>query len=182
LGVDSVSDLQRSDRAIIDLLTTEWLRILEHPKVRGHETRTVGSERVSAVIHPVWERVRNLFFFYFTGRDVVVCWGKNESVVCDPVALELQALGCLSKVLAYSFGEQDGEESSVQLGIGWVERVGNRLHEKLTNTVLLSRCKSGVEFGYSPEVMDRDEMDYRNQVSSLGQSKISRVVREVVTS
>jgi hypothetical protein len=174
LGVDSVSDLQRSDRAIIDLLTTEWLRILEHPKVRGHEH--------TAAIHPVWERVRNLFFQYFTGRDVAVCWGKNESVVCDPVALELQALGCLSKALAYNFGEQEEVGLTILLGVDWLDRVGVRLHEKLTNVVLLSRCKSGVEFGYSPDVMSRDEMDYRNQVSSLGQSKISRVVREVVTS
>jgi hypothetical protein len=115
LDVDSVSDLQKSERAIVDLLTTEWLRILESPKVRGHEN--------SAAIHPIWERVRNLFFQYFTGSEVDVHWNRKESVVCDPVALELQALGCLSKALAYSFGEQESEELSLDLGRGWVERV-----------------------------------------------------------
>jgi len=92
LGVSSVSDLQKRERGIIELLTTEWLRILGKPKVRGHEN--------TAAIHPIWKRVRNLFFAYFTGNEVEVEYKKHESLVCDPEALEKQALGCLSKALA----------------------------------------------------------------------------------
>jgi hypothetical protein len=108
-----------------------------------------------------------------------VKWTQRESLVCDPVALENQALGCLSKSLAYSFGEQESEGASVELGIGWVERLGNRLHEKLNTTVVLARCKTGIEFGYSVP-LDRDEMDFRNEVSALGKSRVSQAVREVM--
>ena len=51
---------------------------MENPKVRGHENR--------AAIHPVWERVQNLFRAYFSGADVSeVVWEKDQSVNCDPV-------------------------------------------------------------------------------------------------
>ena len=141
LGINSVSDLQQSERGVVDLLTTEWLRILAQPKVRGHEGH--------AALHPIWERVRQLFFSYFSGNDVPVKWEKRESLVCNSAALERQALGCLSKALAYQFGEQDRSSLSKQLANGWVDRVGNELHEKLNSCAVLTRCKTGVEFGSS---------------------------------
>jgi hypothetical protein len=141
LGVDSVNDLRERERGVIDLLTSDWFRILKCPKVRGHES--------TASLHPIWIRVRELFFQYFTGNEVPVHWGKQESLSCDPVALEKQALGCLSKALASRFGEQDAKESSVELGSDWVDRVGDELHEKLNTCAVVSRCKTGIEFGSS---------------------------------
>jgi hypothetical protein len=176
LGIDSVSDLQKSERGIIDLLTTEWLRILAAPKVRGHEN--------TAAIHPIWERVRNLFFLYFTGNEVSVHWEGGDSLSCDPVALEKQALGCISKALAFRFGEQTTEASSVELGNGWVERVGNDLHEKLNRCAVIARCKTGIEFGvsnYDSFCYDStDLMEFRHQVADLGRSRVKEFIREVV--
>ena len=141
LGVSSVADFRGRERGIIELLTTEWLRILKEPKVRGHEN--------TAAIHPVWERVRNLFFAYFTGNELDVKWQKPESISCDPVALEKQALGCLSKALAVRHGEQSDSISSTFLANVWIDSVGGELHSKLNTCAVLSRHKTGVEFGVS---------------------------------
>jgi hypothetical protein len=168
LGVDSVSDLQRSEHGIVDMLTRDWLRILAEPKVRGHEN--------TAAIHPLWNRIRTLFFQYFTGNDLEVSWNRHKQISCDADALEKQALGCLSKALAYRFGDQDKEEQSIELGNGWVERVGSRLHEKLNNCAMVVRCKSGIEFGEYSRDLDSDELRYINQLS---QTKISSQRREV---
>jgi hypothetical protein len=165
LGIDSVSDLRERERGVIDLLTTEWLRILAEPKVRGHEN--------TAAIHPTWERVRNLFFAYFTGGEVDVRWNQRESISCDPDALEKQALGCISKALAYRFGEQDSLETSVELGSGWMSSVGSDLHEKLNCCALQTRCKSGIEFGMS----HNDELEW---IMNQSRSKLSGIMREVV--
>ena len=51
-GVKTEHDLYGRMEAIIDMLTHDWFRILERPKVRGTENR--------AAIHPLWERVRKL--------------------------------------------------------------------------------------------------------------------------
>ena len=142
LGVNTVSDLKERERGIVELLTHDWFRILKDPKVRGHEN--------SAAIHPIWERVRNLFYTYFSGAAIEnVVWEKDQSVSCDAVALEKQALGCLSKALAVRFGEQSSRRLTVELGIGWVERVQDEMHEKLNVFAENFRIKTGIELGIS---------------------------------
>jgi hypothetical protein len=183
LGVSSVRDLQERERGIIDLLTSDWFRILAEPKVRGHETCIVGSERVSAAIHPIWERVRSLFFQSFTGAAVTdVTWNRSKSLVCDQegaFALERQALGCLSKALACRYGAQAEPSLSVELACGWVERVGNELHGKLNLCAELVRLKTGIELGVSsydsvgysdalePRVVDLSRERIREYLHSL---------------
>jgi len=168
LGIDSVSDLQKRERGIIDLLTSEWLRILASPKVRGHEN--------TAAIHPVWERVRNLFFEYFTGSEVDVLWKKRESVSCDPDALEKQALGCISKALAFRHGEQEDPENAVELGSGWMESVGTDLFDKLNLCALQTFCKTGIRCGLSSgSSLYSEDMEYFSQV---GRKKVSSFVTE----
>ena len=163
LGVNTVSDLKERERAIVDLLTHDWFRILAKPKVRGHEN--------TAAIHPIWERVRTLFCSYFSGAEVSdVKWEKDQNVVCDPVALESQALGCLSKALACRFGEQSACSGSVGLANGWVDRVQDELHEKLNCFAEYVRVKSGIELGsvaYDPASYEV-ELDY---VRDLGRRK-----------
>jgi hypothetical protein len=159
LGVNTVADLKERERGIVDLLTHDWFRILEKPKVRGHEN--------TAAMHPVWERVRTLFGSYFSGADVTdVKWERNQSVSCDAVALERQALGCLSKALACRFGEQSSRRGSVDLAAGWVDRVQNELHEKLNCFAEHVRVKTGIELGassYEPAGYDV-ELDYVRDV------------------
>ena len=143
LGVNTVSDLKEREHAIVDLVTHDWFRILEKPKVRGCENR--------AAMHPVWERVRALFSSCFSGSDVSgVKWEKNQNVVCDPVALEAQALGCLSKALACRFGEQS-VQSSVDSGISWIMREQKKLNEKVNTTAEHIRLKTGIVLGESIE-------------------------------
>jgi len=140
LGVDSVSDLQQSEQGILELLTSEWFRILAEPKVRGHEN--------TAALHPIWERVRELFFLYFTGAELLdVCWNREESLTCDPEALERQALGCLSKALACRYGEQEESCDVVELANGWVDVVQDEMHEKINLHALEVRLKTGIELG-----------------------------------
>jgi hypothetical protein len=163
LGVNTVADLKERECAIVSLLTHDWFRILESPKVRGHEN--------TAAIHPVWERVRKLFGSYFSGAEVKdVVWEKNQSVSCDPVALERQALGCISKALACRFGEQSSRASSVELGNGWIERVGNELHEKLNCVAEHVRIKTGIELGITVQggSMYDVELDH---IQNLGRAK-----------
>ena len=167
LGVNTVADLKERECGITDLITHDWFRILENPKVRGHEN--------TAAIHPAWERVRSLFRSYFSGAGVEeVVWEKKQSVSCDPVALEKQALGCLSKALACRFGEQSSRKSSVELANGWVDRVQNDLHEKLNTFAEHVRVKTGIELGVSacePVGYDSEMDDFRDHVRLLGQRK-----------
>ena len=172
LGVNTVADLKEREHAIVDLLTRDWFRILEKPKVRGHEN--------TAAIHPIWERVRALFGSYFTGASVVdVQWEKDQSVSCDAVALEKQALGCISKALAVRFGEQSSRRGSVELANGWVDRIQNELHEKLNCFAEHFRIKTGIELGgvssYDPVGYDVD-LDYAQDLAhirALGMRKIA---------
>ena len=133
-GISSVADLKKSERGMIELQTTVWLRILAQPKVRGCEK--------TAALHPIWERIRNLLFAYFTGNEVDVKYKKPESLVCDPEALEKQALVCLSKALAVRHGEQSDTKSSEVLANVWIADVARDLHAKLNTCAVLRAADS----------------------------------------
>ena len=92
-----------------------------------------------------------------------VKWEKSESLSCDPVALEKQALGCLSKALAVRHGEQEDTTSSVCLGAEWVNSVGTELHSKLNLTAVLTRHKTGIEFGSSTSMSVGYDIDMEPQ-------------------
>ena len=143
LGVNTVADLKQRERGIVTLVTREWIRFLAKPKVRGTEN--------TAAIHPVWERVCELFQSYFSGAAVKdVKWEKNQSVICDPEALEKQGIGCLSKALAYRYGEQSSRREAVELGAGLLERNQSELLEKLNGHAEHVRIKTGITLGSLP--------------------------------
>jgi hypothetical protein len=142
LGVNTVKDLQEREHAIFDLITRDWFRILEKPKVRGYENK--------AALHPIWERVRTLFLTYFSGSEVeTVEWQRKDKTSCDPAALESQALGCISKALAARYGGQKKSQSSVDLVTGWAERVEKELHEKLNGFAEYVKITKGFTLGVS---------------------------------
>jgi len=159
-GIDTISDLRDKERGLIDILTTEWVRILEKPKIRGHEN--------TASIHPIWERVRRAFFSHFTGKVSEVKWEKRASVSCDPVALERQALGCMSKALAYRFGEQVEVKDTKGLANGWVDTIVIDLHEKLNVVAEVVRHKTGIELGprVSGKVVYDESFDIKTTIDS----------------
>ena len=131
---------------------------------------------------PIWERVRNLFSAYFSGADVKdVVWEKNPSVSCDPVALEKQALGCISKALAARYGEQPNRRSSIDLGTGWIDRVQNELHEKLNVFARHVRIKTGIELGIPSQRTDwyDVELDHYREFDRHRKQEIDKEIREL---
>jgi hypothetical protein len=98
-GVNTMSDLFEREQGIVNILTHDWFRFLREPKVRGTENK--------AEVHPVWERVRSLFFRYFSGSEVKDVKWETPSVVCDSAALIKQGMGCLMSAVAKQFGEQE---------------------------------------------------------------------------
>jgi hypothetical protein len=157
LGVNTVADLQERERAIFDLLTMDWFRILKDPKVRGHEN--------TAALHPIWERVRMLFNVYFSGSAVeTVEWQRKDKTSCDSFALKRQAMGCLAKAFAYDFGSQVSSQSTVDLATRWAEGVQKDFHEKLNVIAEHVEIKTGLTLGISTRSsMDYEyELDYRN--------------------
>ena len=143
LGVNTVADLKARERAVVDLVTHDWFRILEKPKVRGCEN--------TAAIHPVWERIRELFATYFSGADVDVKWNPPAPVSCDPVALEKQAVGCLAKALAVRKGEQATEQSSMTAVSNLLDLYKKPLHEKINTIARHTEIKTGIKLGQSSE-------------------------------
>jgi hypothetical protein len=105
LKINTIDDLYRKETGLVEWLTSYWFRILEKPKVRGHEN--------VATIHPLWVEVQELFKRYFPGSDKArepVAWSRSDSVRCEPEALEKQAAGCLASAIALRYGEQASPE------------------------------------------------------------------------
>ena len=98
-GVESLEDFHKRERAIVKYLTTDWFRLLEKPKVRGTEN--------DAAIHPLWKRVQNLFFQYFSCAEIpAVKWKKPTLVSVDCNARIKQGLGNLAMAAVAKSGEQ----------------------------------------------------------------------------
>ncbi|MDR1269777.1 MAG: hypothetical protein LBK82_09645, partial [Planctomycetaceae bacterium] len=112
LGINTVDDLYHKETALVDWLTSHWFRLLEKPKIRGHENK--------AAIHPLWVEIQELFKRYFPGSDKKrkpVMWSRNDSIKCEPEALEKQAAGCLASAAALRYGQQtDPENLRIILG------------------------------------------------------------------
>jgi hypothetical protein len=99
LGVESLEDFRRRERAIVEYLTKKWFRLLEAPKVRGTEDY--------ATIHSDWVRVQKLFFEYFSCAEVPkVEWQKPTRVSVDCNARIKQGLGNLAIAAVAQSGEQ----------------------------------------------------------------------------
>jgi hypothetical protein len=100
IGINTVADLQNRENDLVRWLTYDWFRILASPKVRGHEN--------TATIHPLWQKVRDSFFYWFPGADDSrpILFDRKRSISCNPELLERQAMGCLSKAFAYRYGIQ----------------------------------------------------------------------------
>jgi len=119
-GVDSVSDLFKRERTIVDTVTQDWFRLLAKPKVVGMGKR--------AKIHPLWERVRELFFRYFTGDEIKELTHRQfNSLSCPPTSLWPQVVGCLAK--AYVL--QHGKPSSLDDVITYIESFCSVTKDKL---------------------------------------------------
>ena len=87
--INSMDDLLKRERGLIDILTHDWFRLLEKPRIRGKENKMA--------LHPLWERVRALFFEHFTGSEIRdVEYRKNTLLACELVDMLKQAEGCIT--------------------------------------------------------------------------------------
>jgi len=102
-GIDSVDDLLKRERAIIDWVTHDWFRLLKRPKVKGMGKR--------AKIHPLWERVRALFYQYFPGDAIRDLTRRSPNpILLDSTPLLQQAAGCLAKAICLDEGQPESPE------------------------------------------------------------------------
>ena len=121
--VTSVDDLLKREQGLIDVLTSDWFRLLEKKKVTGRGKR--------AKMHPLWKRVRSLFFEHFTGDEIRdVEYRKPAPVSGDPTALLKQAAGCASKAIAIQTGKQASIDDVVKYMEGFTEAAKVSIHRK----------------------------------------------------
>ena len=80
-------------------------------------------------MHPLWERVRALFFEHFTGSEIRdVEYRKPTPVACDPVALEKQAIGCLKKASGIRLGMKTSEADGIEHWAHWGKSMGMTIY------------------------------------------------------
>ena len=160
MGIDTIDDLFGNEWAIINLITQNWFRILAEPKKKGNEWKQKN--------HPVWDRIRSLFRLYFPDGhdDAKAEWNPPEPVACDPVSLEKQALGCLSKASAVRYGEQATEHDSMMAAVHILNHYKGKdsLHYKTNTIAKHTQIKTGIPLGLrveeswetiDPAVLDR---------------------------
>ncbi|MDR2116566.1 MAG: hypothetical protein LBP87_09315, partial [Planctomycetaceae bacterium] len=139
LKIDTIKDLFHKESALVEWLTSHWFRILEKPRVRGHEN--------TASIHPLWVEVRYLFKRYFPGSDVKrepVTWSRNDSVPCDPVALERQAAGCIASAAALRYGEQKDVKRFREILHNEIDRYLLRIFDRTNERAAERQIKDGI--------------------------------------
>ena len=108
MGIDSIADLKEKELSLVAFMTEEWFRILESPKVRGHEN--------TQQVHELWREVQQLFRHYFPGDDMKrseINRGRDNGIKCTGEALLQQAKGCLASFLALTQGSGITEEKTV---------------------------------------------------------------------
>ena len=148
LGVNSVEDMLKSERGIIDLITHDWFRLLETPKVRGRENKTN--------MHPLWVRVRELFFNHFPGDEVRdVTWREPKPVSCDSTSLLGQAEGCFSTAIAIQGGKPVSPADIDDFFKGWILTVKDTIFRKATQRAEEREIKKGVRLGVDRSTLDR---------------------------
>ena len=142
MDIHTVQDLQERETALTEWLSDKWFRLLESPKVRGHEN--------TAAVHPLWENVQQLFRQWFPGvvdDNKPVAWRRSDSVSCDSTALTKQAVGCLAKVAALQYGAVQTVERVLELAHEIIRGYGGVLCDKVVNCARRVEIRSGVRLG-----------------------------------
>jgi hypothetical protein len=163
VGIDTVQDLQVWEYALADWLTTHWFRLLEKPKIRGHEN--------TASIHPLWLEVQALFQKWFPGVDgknLPVKWSRRKPVSCDPTKLEKQAAGCLASALALRYGAQPTKEKMLELLEVILESMGDYIFGRSLDKAQRFEILKGVQLGQHGECNhDGTRASWEQWVASL---------------
>jgi hypothetical protein len=95
-GINPRAEFRARERAIVDLLTFKWFRILAKPKVRGHEN--------TAELHEHWATVRAEFLRCFDGSTAPLTKVK-KNVSVDLPKYGAAVMGYLVKMIAFKNGD-----------------------------------------------------------------------------
>jgi hypothetical protein len=154
LGINTIDDLRRKETALVDWLTSHWFRLLEKPKIRGHENK--------ATIHPLWVEVRELFKHYFPGLDKErepVMWSHDDSVTCTPDALEKQAAGCLASAVSLRYGQQTDPKTLRAILINEIDKHLLRILDRVNERAVERYVRDGVTAKSGQEQQERQEQN-----------------------
>jgi hypothetical protein len=135
-------DLQQIEPALVEWLTTKWFRILDAPKIRGHE----NTQRV----HPVWQEVQEAFRAWFPGINGVrreVQPNRKRRISCESTPLIKQAGGCLATAIALQFGKQTTKQQLMHLVNSVLETIDDRILERTNERAEEFHVTTGVECG-----------------------------------
>jgi hypothetical protein len=152
LGINTIDDLYRKETALVEWLTSHWFRILEKPKIRGHEN--------TATIHPLWGEVQGLFKHYFPGSGETrepVAWTRIDSVKCEPEALEKQAAGCLASAMALRYGGQTNLVNFRTKLHQEVDKYSLRIYDRINERAVERYVRDGVTAEDEQEQQQRKE-------------------------
>jgi len=142
--VNSVEDLLKRERGLINILTKDWFRLLNGAKIRGKENKMQ--------MLPLWERVRSLFFEHFTGDEIRdVEYRKREPVSCDPVALEQQAEGCVASAFTFRYGEPASFADVDEHIYRWVTAARYAIYQKMKQHAERMKITKGITLGLDNE-------------------------------
>ena len=147
LDINTISDLKEKELSLVAYLTEVWFRILESPKVRGHENKQT--------IHPLWKEVQELFRFHFPGNTEnrsEVKRGKTNIIKCTGEALLKQGMGCLSTMIALCKGAGCNISEALNFVIEKISEPGNLI--KLTERANARAIELGIVRAVSPKDFD----------------------------
>jgi len=140
LGANTIEELLEREQGIIDLVTNDWFRLLERPKVDGRGQR--------AKMHPLWHQVRALFFQFFTGNTIRdVTYRQPEPISCDPTSMLKQASGCIAKAVALQNGKQASSDDITQYVQNFYNIAKEDILHKANQRVEEMNITKGIELG-----------------------------------
>jgi hypothetical protein len=149
--INSVDDLLKREQGLIDVLTHDWFRLLEKPRIRGKENKMA--------LHPLWERVRALFFEHFTGSEIRdVEYRKNTLIACEPVDLLKQAEGCLKKATGLKLGTERQDTDVLKFLRWWIENKGMDIARGGFEYAKDMGILKGITYGLANEMTEWDKV------------------------
>jgi len=141
-SINSMKDLQEIEPALVEWLTTKWFRILDAPKVRGHENKQA--------VHPVWQEVQEAFRAYFPGINGVrreIQSNRKRRLSCESTPLIKQAGGCLATAIALQFGKQPTKQQLMHLVNAVLETIDDRILERTNERAEEFQVTTGLGWG-----------------------------------
>lgn len=139
LDINTIVDLRKLETSLAKWLTSQWFRILEDPKVRGHEN--------TAKVHPVWRKIQDAFAQWFPGENGEVhdiTLNRDKPIQCDSLSLRKQALGCLKTAFVLSSGLPHSVQGAYEMLCSWVGTVKKEFYDGLCERSLRLKARTGV--------------------------------------